>query len=317
MSIKVDPNQKGFSQILILVILTLGLAVTYYVVNYTQTNLKPKAYENNVTDNQSIPQNDKPLAGGGCGFIYACEQGQAVIYSSIKSNDGNLQRGSCTRADRQPINKTCVDYYCENIIYSDPNVKYVDHSGQEVGGGLVHKYATSHDNYRCNYKFVNIPQFSIPITSPDNPFTLEEKCPSEVYCDSKVKEFIHKHVKTEDAFNNDGSCKYQFDNANVQCSGAAIDYYDRNYLADDLERAKLEIKYGIVQVPQDSQIRSGAEEYTSRLCKPGEKYYEYEDGSAYYHSDDLGYYCLVCNSTGRKYEYGERTTGRPDPNFCK
>lgn len=37
-------NQNGFSQIFILIILVIGLIVTYYIVNYTQTNLKPKAY---------------------------------------------------------------------------------------------------------------------------------------------------------------------------------------------------------------------------------------------------------------------------------
>ena len=37
-------NQKGVAHILVILILLIGLAAGYYLVNYTKTNLKPKAY---------------------------------------------------------------------------------------------------------------------------------------------------------------------------------------------------------------------------------------------------------------------------------
>lgn len=36
-------NQKGISNIVILIIVIIGLIAGFYIVNYTQTNLKPKA----------------------------------------------------------------------------------------------------------------------------------------------------------------------------------------------------------------------------------------------------------------------------------
>lgn len=47
-------SQKGIAQIFILIILAAGLAAGYYLVNFTTTNLKPKAYS-------ILPSNDKEI----------------------------------------------------------------------------------------------------------------------------------------------------------------------------------------------------------------------------------------------------------------
>lgn len=55
------PNQRGVTQIAILFILGLGLVVGYYLVNYTQTNLKPKAFELNPGTRLMQVDNPPPL----------------------------------------------------------------------------------------------------------------------------------------------------------------------------------------------------------------------------------------------------------------
>lgn len=306
-------NQKG-SSLLIILILSIGLIAGYYLVNFTKTNLKPKAYEGDPTNSTTVnsrESQDTVNAGGGCGFTYACEQNQAVIYSSLTNlkdeNGRSIYNTSCVHGDRQPINKSCTEYFCDDKIYP------------ESDGRLIHKYATSFDrvdlgwqDWSCTYTYVPVPQVTIINPNPDKSINLIDQCRPEVYCD-KSNIFYHKYVKREDPFNPDGSCKFQFENTNVSCVYEEDSYY---YTKTDIDRAQLMVKYGIIQVPQDFQVRSGAESFTSALCKPGQKSVEYGNTGAWQESD-ASYYCAVCNSTGKIRDYGELIKGSVDKASCK
>lgn len=278
-------GEAGITQVLLLVLLTSGLIVGVYAVQYVRTVLEPEAYETDEVVSEEENSEDKK-GDQNCKDQVRCENDMAIKY--YRSTDDPVNK-TC-KEERQPTNLSCVQAFCDDLTYYDPNAEHLDpDSGKLITGWLIYKYASSYDPKepnpinRCQYVFVPKSPVGIISSVPSGKAAgISEQCRPEIYCDDVFKDnpndteainqFIYKHVNSDDAFESNGSCKWRYDKTGVSCK---VDEASKASL-----KAGLEVKYGIRELPA-----SRADE-DSKICEPGKQY---------------AGWCARCNSTGNTY----------------
>lgn len=294
-------NQKGLTPILILVLLGIGLIGGVYAVQKARTVLNPRASEsvaNDLVSDQSGGQSSVlnkgeniigyagPTAptkeGTYCTDYAKCEYDTAYIYHQNRRDSD----GVCITDSKENTNKQCIKFFCDNLVYVDPNAVYTDNSGQEATGWTIHKYPVSYDSSlnSCNYAFTNLTHVNLdPQTKPGAARGIDESCKEEIYCDDRrdsegkllVGKFVRKYIKAEEPFSSAGDCNFVFD----QLSTAASDC-GSNKAADATTLEALNKQYGITpRTPQKGE--------DFQVCKPGQRHRFGETPA-----------CTICNASG-------------------
>lgn len=275
-SVNFSLNQKGVSQIILLVLLVVGLVAVVYGVQYARTVMNPKAYENSIGYTGPTTADS---ASGTCRDYARCENNVAVIYRQEDSN------GSCTTRTIESTNKSCIKYFCDDLVYADPDA---EKDGKV--GWWIHKYAPSYnsDVNKCSYAFEPfIAMADAHIQGPEvvpagyaadaGWVGASVACPSEIYCDDQKRDistnqpinlFIHQYVNPQEPYKLDGSCNWIYDRLEPPT------YPSCGNNSDSTNKAKLE---------KDFNINGSIVNESLQVCKPG----EYNALS-----------CSRCNSTG-------------------
>ena len=135
-------SQKGVGQIVLLILLVVGLVAAVYGVQYARTVMNPHASEGTTYDYQNSPESENivtPKSGSQCQNEAKCEDDVAVIYH----NAINPNTGVCDTERTESTNQSCIKYFCDDIVYADPDAI---HNGQK--GWLIHKFTESYDAAR-------------------------------------------------------------------------------------------------------------------------------------------------------------------------